>query len=411
MGTTKTQVVKYIRKGDKGDPGANALDIAVNPSVILHKKTAASGAIYIIAVSVTDGNEKIPYKDGSKDGFQCTKFLETLPDGVKWNWTASGYYFYHFLFFDADTSANIQLSFTITYKGINHTRTVVIKTVKDGDKGDKGEQGATLRGPQAWADCSVGYVFQAGGEDESWKDVVLYNNNYYSCVKSHAKTASNYPGSAADVTNKYWQLGDKIELVATKILLTTYALVKNLGVEVIDMKDSNGNVIFQAKDGNVICNNGTFKNVKVGGVITANLFYGPTLSVTSASSRTYTIDPVNAPYNCYFINEPTNTRFIVLPKAADYDGLEIQVFTKVTNWNVDKMTFIQAQSSDNLYIKANAFQAATYGSSIKSVTVESQDAEYKNYKGTTAYMCPNAMCKFKSINGNWYAIEGIFTGE
>lgn len=334
-----------------------------------------------------------------------------MPDGVKWNWTARGYYFYHFLVFDADTSANIQLSFTITYKGINHTRTVVIKTVEDGSKGDKGEQGATLRGPQAWADCSVGYVFQAGGEDESWKDVVLYNNNYYSCVKSHAKTASNYPGSAADVTNKYWQLGDKIELVATKILLTTYALVKNLGVEVIDMKDSSGHIIFQAKDGNVICNNGTFKNVKVGGIITANLFYGPTLSVTSASSRTYTIDPVNAPYNCYFINEPTNTRFIVLPKAADYDGLEIQVFTKVTKWNADKMTFIQAQSSDNLYIKANAFQAATYGSSIKPVTVESQDAEYKNYKGTTAYMCPNAMCKFKSINGNWYAIEGIFTGE
>lgn len=411
MGTTKTQVVKYIRKGDKGDPGANALDIAVNPSVILHKKTAASGAAYIIAVSVTDGNEKIPYKDGSTDGFLCTKFLETLPDGVKWSWAAGGYYFRHFLVFDADTSADIQLSFTITYKGIDHTRTVVIKTVKDGDKGDKGEQGATLRGPQAWADCSVGYVFQAGGEDESWKDVVLYNSNYYSCVKSHAKTASNYPGSAADVTNKYWQLGDKIELVATKILLTTYALVKNLGVEVIDMKDSNGNVIFQAKNGNVICNTGTFKNVKVGGVITANLFYGPTLSVTSASSRTYTIDPVNAPYNCYFINEPTNTRFIVLPKAADYDGLEIQVFTKVTNWNVDKMTFIQAQSSDNLYIKANAVQVATYGSSIKSVTVESQNAEYKNYKGTTAYMCPNVMCKFKSINGNWYAIEGIFTGE
>lgn len=135
MGTTKTQVVKYIRKGDKGDPGANALDIAVNPSVILHKKTAASGAVYIIAVSVTDGNEKIPYKDGSTDGFLCTKFLETLPDGVKWNWTASGYYFYHFLVFDADTSANIQLSFTITYKGINHTRTVVIKTVEDGSKG------------------------------------------------------------------------------------------------------------------------------------------------------------------------------------------------------------------------------------------------------------------------------------
>lgn len=291
------------------------------------------------------------------------------------------------------------------------SRTQVVKFIRKGDPGDKGEQGATLRGPQAWSDCAVGYKFQAGKEGEQWKDVVMYNNNYYACIKSHTKTASNYPGSTTDRNNGYWQLGDKIELVATKLLLAAYALVENLGATAIEMKDSSGNVVFQAKNGNVICNNGTFKNVKVGGVITANLFYSPTLSVTSASSRTYTIDPVNAPYNCYFINEPTNTRFIVLPKAADYDGLEIQVFTKVTNWNVDKMTFIQAQSSDNLYIKANAFQVATYGSSIKSVTVESQDAEYKNYKGTTAYMCPNAMCKFKSINGNWYAIEGIFTGE
>ncbi len=130
-----------------------------------------------------------------------------------------------------------------------------------GDTGDKGDRGPALRGPQAWADVAVGYSFQAGGAGEQWKDVVLYNGNYYSCKTSHTKTASNYPGSTAG--NSLWQLGDRIELVATKILLATYALVENLGVETIDMKDSSGNILFRAKDGNVTCKTGTFDNVTV----------------------------------------------------------------------------------------------------------------------------------------------------
>lgn len=146
------------------------------------------------------------------------------------------------------------------------SRTQVVKFIRKGDAGEKGEQGAVMRGPQAWSDCATGYAFQAGGVGEKWQDVVLYNGNYYSCKKSHTKTAGNYPGSTTDTNNGYWQLGDKIELVATKILLATYALVKNLGVEAIDMKDANGNVVFQAKGGNVVCNSGTFNNITVKGV-------------------------------------------------------------------------------------------------------------------------------------------------
>lgn len=145
------------------------------------------------------------------------------------------------------------------------SRTQVVKYIRKGDPGDKGEQGATLRGPQAWSDCAVGYAFQAGKVGDEWKDVVLYNGNYYSCKKSHTKTASNYPGSTTDRNNGYWQLGDKIELVATKILLATYALVENLGVTAIEMKDSSGNILFQAKDGNVTCKTGTFENIKIVG--------------------------------------------------------------------------------------------------------------------------------------------------
>lgn len=145
--------------------------------------------------------------------------------------------------------------------GVKATR--VVKYIRKGETGDKGEQGAVLRGPQAWSDCATGYAFQAGGPNEKWIDVVLYNNNYYVCKQSHTKTSSNYPGSSAG--NSLWQLGDKIALVATNILLASYALVKNLGVEAIDMKDGNGNILFQAKDGNVICRTGTFQNCVIEG--------------------------------------------------------------------------------------------------------------------------------------------------
>ena len=146
------------------------------------------------------------------------------------------------------------------------SRTQVVKFLK---AGEKGEQGATLRGPQDWESCANGYSFQCGSPGEAWKDVVIYNDNFYTCIKSHTKTSSNYPGSAADTNNKFWRLGDKIEMVATKILLSTYALVKNLGVEAIEMKDSSGNIVFRAKDGEVTCKTGSFKDVDIDGNLTA----------------------------------------------------------------------------------------------------------------------------------------------
>lgn len=150
-----------------------------------------------------------------------------------------------------------------------------------GKDGAKGDRGPALRGPQAWSDCAVGYVFQSGASGEEYKDIVLYGNNYYSCIKSHTKTASNNPGSATDTNSGLWKLADKLEMVATKILLAQYALVKNLGVEAIDMKDADGNIIFQAKDGNVTCNSGAFNNIKV----TGNSEFSGTMKAVSGSFK------------------------------------------------------------------------------------------------------------------------------
>lgn len=273
-----------------------------------------------------------------------------------------------------------------------------------------GDRGPALRGPQAWSDCAVGYVFQSGASGEEYKDVVLYGGYYYSCIKSHTKTASNNPGSETDTNSGLWKLADPVEIVATKILLAQYALVKNLGVEAIDMKDANGNIIFQAKDGNVTCNSGTFKNIAVKGnssfegSVKANMFYGTVRKVTPGS--TYTIDPVNEPYNFYYVENPTKRTFIVLPKAANYDGLEINIFTKMPpSSSLSYRTIVKAQDNDDFYVKQNAAIVSS------NIAVEKINVKYTNFKNDAVTTAPNAYIRFKCIGGAWYAISGQFTGE
>lgn len=282
--------------------------------------------------------------------------------------------------------------------------------IASGENGAKGDRGPALRDPQAWSDCAVGYVFQSGASGEEYKDIVLYGNNYYSCIKSHTKTASNNPGSATDTNSGLWKLADKLEMVATKILLAQYALVKNLGVEAIDMKDANGNIIFQAKDGNVTCDSGTFKNITVKGnssfegSVKANMFYGTVRKVTPGS--TYTIDPVNEPYNFYYVENPTKRTFIVLPKAANYDGLEINIFTKMPpSSSLSYRTIVKAQDNDDFYVKQNAAIVSS------NIAVEKINVEYTNFKNDVVTTAPNAYIRFKCIGGAWYAISGQFTGE
>ena len=289
MGVSKTQVVKFIRKGTAGE---NGISVSLLPASL----TAKVGVVtkLVIQVALYDGGRLIPYADPNDGNMLCS----TLSTEFSWTFKVYNGKFYYWILVNPATTDIINIPITVTYKDTAYANVITIQPVADGDKGDKGDQGdkgdkgdkgdqgdkgdkgdqgdkgdkgdrgPTLRGPQAWSDCATGYAFQAGGAGEKWQDVVIYGNNYYSCVKSHTKTASNYPGSTTAINNGYWQLGDKIELVATKILMATYALVKNLGVEAIDMQDANGNILFQAKDGAVTCKTGTFEDVNVTGNLT-----------------------------------------------------------------------------------------------------------------------------------------------
>jgi hypothetical protein len=406
------QSLYYIASGENGEDGNDGVDaitIDITPPIILHKKTATNTS-YAVTIKVFEGTKQLISSNGSGSSFKCNVDTSNFPTGLKGNTVAGTNVYTLILVVEANFNPSKDIAISIVCRGVTHKRTVSFKTVVDGQPGAKGDRGPALRGPQAWSDCAVGYVFQSGASGEEYKDVVLYGNNYYSCIKSHTKTADNNPGSTADTNSGLWKLADKLEMVATKILLAQYALVKNLGVETIDMKDSKGNIIFQAKDGNVTCNSGTFNNITVKGNSTfegsvkANMFYGTVKKVTPGS--TYQIDPVSDPNNFYYVENPTKRTFIVLPKASNYEGLEVNIFTKLPpSSSLSYRTIVKAQTNDDLYVKQNAAIVSS------NTAVEKINVEYTNFKNDSITTASNSYIRFKCIGGAWYAISGQFTGE
>ena len=260
MGVSVTRIVKYIRKGEKGDDAVSYIIKATLTQFKTNSARTVTQNCTCTAYKVIGGG--VPTPITSSENHTLSVYGYDDNNIVHYNYGSRQ----SIVFGTNSTSDGTRCTrFEVTLEYNNVVRAnMTIPVVMDGAKGD---QGPALRGPQAWSDCAVGYKFQAGSSDDEFKDVVLYNGSYYSCIKSHTKTASNYPTSTIDSNNGYWQVSDNVELVATKILLATYALVKNLGVEAIDMKDASGNVLFQAKDGNVICKTGTFENVTISGVL------------------------------------------------------------------------------------------------------------------------------------------------
>ena len=129
-------------------------------------------------------------------------------------------------------------------------------------KGDKGNRGPTLRGPQLYSDLPSSFYFYKGGENDQFIDVVIDDNGqYYLCKKNHVKSNGVAPGATGWET--YWSLGTNFDIVATKILLATYALIKNLGVENVEAKDANNNTIFSVRNGVLVCNGGTIGGFKI----------------------------------------------------------------------------------------------------------------------------------------------------
>ena len=187
-------------------------------------------------------------------------------------------------------------------------------------------------------------------------------------------------------------------------------------------EDANGTdlskaVMYMAKDnstwtlhvkGYVEATGGTFN-----GTVKADLLYGKTMDVTETTN--YDIDPSTSPATCFLYRDPgVGVHYITLPKASDYDGLEIQVFflcTKPLTRVGFPYVYIRAKSGETLYAKESV-KAGTEDSNGHTPYIMDLNTEYTAYneKGNNAwcFLARNNLNRFKSMGGNWYAIDGYF---
>ena len=416
-----------------------------------------------------------------------------------------------------------------------------------GGTGPRGYRGPGLRGPQDWTLMDIGYQFYQGDEStqEPYEDFVVYDGYYYKCIKSHTKTSSNYPLSIADERYGYWQLSDKLEMVAANVLFAKHGyfgsaiisgdwLISTNGtidgtayndgasyqgviayslfnpdnplgntiikynsqstvsftasettktIETISLES--GKVYYIEVTGRVSSTSGYFfvrlrrvsteeeegiytlvrinstssvtstgyvnimttgsyylevynsggisgvitktkvieKNfapvyaldlltgktyqgdAHVRGVIRANLFYGKTKSINAA---TYQIDPNTDPFSTFLYPDANGKKWIYLPQAADYDGIEIMIYQKNTNASLNitenYLRIAPKQNSgDSIFISENI--VTMNGNTLRNYSSELYPVT------SSVYLLPNCRYVFKSMLGAWYAIDGVFTGE
>lgn len=317
-------------QGEQGEPGESAVSIQMSMPAIVHKKSQFAGS-YSVGVKAYKAGVELP----------CSVSVSIPSDyasSVKASVISNGSGKRVVVVIAANVDVNTNLTLAVKVEDVTYGYTIPVKTVADGGKGEKGETGATLRGPQSWPDCGNGYNFQAGAAGEEWKDVVIYNSGYYSCIKSHVKSETNYPGSDEAINNGYWRLGSPIELVVAKIILAQYQLVDNLGVKAIEMKDKNDNIVFRAKDGKVICNSGVFQDVSVSGDISVGRLRYNENTVTDGKSVV----------NGSFIRGGGT---YILPHLSDGEFMRIVVFNPIITRSTPP-TIIKGEQDMDVFLAA-----------------------------------------------------------
>lgn len=235
-------------------------------------------------------------------------------------------------------------------------------------------------------------------------DAVKYNGIYYVARID----AGEFHNVAPTNTSKWNNFGAQFESIATGLLLAENAniagfIFRNNRLE-SSLSDANGqpNIILDGVSG----------NSRFSGILKASLYYGSMKKITDATNREYQIDPQKEAFNGFFIDEPTNMRFVTLPKAKDYDGLEIKIYTKQSHWTPERWTVVQSQSTDDFYVKlGNIYNVYDANDKKFVAALENYMTPYTNIKGSGCAMIPNVMHTFKSMNGAWFSIQGLYTGE
>lgn len=321
-------------QGKPGENGKDAINIQISMPAIVHKKSPFAGTYAVDVRAYKAGVELASSVKVSVPSNYASSVKASVINNDRGKRVI--------VVIGANIDVNTNLALAVKVENVTYEYTIPVKTIADGEDGKRGETGATLRGPQSWNNCGIGYDFQCGASGEEWKDVVIYNSGFYSCIKSHIKSETNFPGSDEDQNNHYWRLGSPIEMVIAKIILTQYQLVDNLGVKVIEMKDENDNIMFLAKDGKVICNGGIFQNISVSGDISVGRLRYNENTVTDGTSV----------INGSFIRGGGT---YVLPHLSDGEFMRIVVFNPIITRSTPLATLKGEQEMDAFMAAGSSF--------------------------------------------------------
>ncbi|MCM1356425.1 MAG: hypothetical protein NC212_08480 [Staphylococcus sp.] len=241
------------------------------PAAVMYEVVLSASAIKYDADSGTCTPSSITPKLYKHVGEEVTEvssvpgcYLPLYKDGVRYRtatWTPG---VARSLSGDAETYGFLVVN-SATEEVVAQATVAIYRDGEKGDKGDTGKRGIYIPTPRMWEDYADGYQFQAGGAGDERLDVVLreYNGKMYAyaCKVNHPKSSTYDPiGSYGTL---FWETGQQWTFIATKILLAEAAYVDKLTVGGIRMYDTDGNIVFEAANGDVNCNRGTFRNVRL----------------------------------------------------------------------------------------------------------------------------------------------------
>ena len=181
------------KDGADGAAGKDAINIQISMPAIVHKKSPFAGTYAVDVRAYKAGVELASSVKVSVPSNYASSVKASVINNDRGKRVI--------VVIGANIDVNTNLALAVKVENVTYEYTIPVKTIADGEDGKRGETGATLRGPQSWDNCGIGYDFQCGASGEEWKDVVIYNSGYYSCIKSHIKSETNFPGSDEDQNN------------------------------------------------------------------------------------------------------------------------------------------------------------------------------------------------------------------
>ncbi len=279
MNASKVVKVTFRRVAKDGDPGPGGVSMIISPNGITAKRSDKAQR-FDVYVDFYRGSDHIDYANPD-DGNLITSGLSGLTseltavsslseDKTRRKFT---------LFLSANAVINTTITFTATLDGKIFDCSFPFRTIVDGTDGKPGTDGKDGKTYQPtriryWLDMADNdRMYPGTGANDPYTDIVFVKtdegNKYYRCIKECSKAHGSIPSE-----NRYsgYLVGsERIEVIATGLILADLAVIKNLIAEGIIMQDDKGNVVFRASRGTVECNKGIFHDVTVYGEIEASV--------------------------------------------------------------------------------------------------------------------------------------------